>query len=257
MGSESVKVSKSGSILHVEFNRPDKKNALTREMYNASTEALKEAKEDGDTRVVLFSGAGGNFTSGNDVIDFMQEPPTGTDSPVFHFLMELVHFPKPVVSAVHGVAVGLGTTMLLHCDLAYAGESAMFQMPFTRLGLCPEAGSSLLVPQMVGHVRAVELLLLGEKFNAATAKECGFVNQVCADDALLDRAFEQANKLAELPPSAVRLTKALMKQGKEPRLSEMLQTEGDHFMERLTSPEAAEAFTAFAERRKPDFSQFK
>ncbi len=256
MGSSSILVNKSDRVLHLQFNRPEKKNALTLEMYGTIAETLRASRDDHEVRVVLVSGAGGSFTSGNDLGDFMNHPPTDADSPVSRFLAELVTFPKPLVAAVQGVAIGVGTTMLLHFDLVYAGESAVFQLPFARLGLCPEAASSYLMPRIMGHVRAMELLLLGDKFNAAKAQECGFLNEVCDDNALLDLATGKAHQIAELPPEAVRLTKSLMKRGEKDTIEQVIDVEGGYFMDRLRSPEAIEAFTAFAERRKPDFSKF-
>lgn len=253
----SVITERQEHILIMRMNRAHKKNALTREMYRNLTQGLQTASEDGHIRVVLITGSGDSFTSGNDVMDFMQEPPTGEDSAVFQFLKAIVTFKKPVIAAVNGVAVGIGTTMLLHCDLAYSAPEAVYRMPFVSLGLCPEAASSYIIPRMVGLRKASELLLLGDKFSAEKACEYGIVNEVCPAEELFEFALSKAKQLAALPPASVRLTKELLKRYPADSIAETMSLEGDHFIERLTSPEAAEAFTAFAERRKPDFSAFE
>jgi enoyl-CoA hydratase/carnithine racemase len=244
-------------ILHVTMNRPEKKNALSLAMYDALTAALERADSDDEIRVVLITGTGGAFTSGNDVLDFMNAPPADDSSPVVRFLRAITHMHKPIVAAVNGIAIGIGTTMLLHCDLAYAGEGAKFQMPFVNLGLCPEAASSLLLPQYLGHRKAAELILLGEKFDAQTALACGLVNGVVPDADLLATAQAKAAQLAAQPPASLRISKALLKAGNQAAIQHQMAEEGRHFLERLTSLEAVEAFTAFIERRKPDFSAFK
>lgn len=254
---ELVLVELQDRILRITMNRPEKKNALSQAMYTTMTEALHRADQDDAVRVVLLTGVGNCFTSGNDVLDFMNAPPVDESSPVAHFLKAITHLHKPMVAAVNGIAVGIGTTVLLHCDLAYATASAVFQMPFVNLGLCPEAGSSYLLPQYLGHRKASELLLLGEKFDAQTALACGLVNAVVPDGELNAVAMERAHKLAAQPPASVRISKALIKQGSHEAVQHAMAEEGRHFAERLVSMEAAEAFTAFVERRKPDFSSFK
>jgi enoyl-CoA hydratase/carnithine racemase len=244
-------------ILTLRFNRPEKKNALTLAMYTTLAEAIGRADEDDAVRVVLISGTQVCFTSGNDLADFMNTPPIGKESPVMQFLGVLSQARKPLVAAVSGTAVGVGVTMLLHCDLVYAGESALFQLPFVNLGLSPEAGSTLLLPRMMGHQRAAELLLLGEAFSAEKAREVGIVNAVCPDGELLEMALHKAGQLAAQPAAAVRLAKALMKRGDATVVRETIAEEGERFMERLRSPEAAEALRAFIEKRKPDFSRFR
>jgi len=243
-------------ILTVRFNRPDKKNALSLAMYESLTAALERADRDDAVRVVLLAGTGGDFTSGNDLADFLQSPPTGPESPVLRFLDGVSRARKPLVAAVEGMAVGVGVTMLLHCDLVYAGESAVFQAPFVNLGLCPEAGSTLLMPRMMGHQRASELLLLGEPFSAERAREVGIVNVVFPDGAVMASARAKALQLAAQPPAAVRLAKELLKRDTAPSVGETILHEGACFLERLKSPEAAEALQAFMQRRKPDFSRF-
>ncbi len=199
----------------------------------------------------MLTGAGGVFTAGNDLADFMMDPPTGPDSAVFQFLQAASTFPKPLLAAIEGPAIGIGTTVLLHCDFAYAAPSARFKMPFVDLGLVPEAASSLLVPRLAGHARASELLLLGATFSAETAREIGLVNAV--GDAPLERAQETARALAKKPPEAVRLSKALIKASTAEAVGETIVREGALFIERLGSPEAQEAFAAFFEKREPVF----
>ena len=254
--TEHVEAARDGHVLHVTLNRPEKKNALTRAMYNALADALLGAADDGDIRVVVLSGRDGVFTAGNDLGDFMMDPPTGPDSPVFRFLTALVGFPKPLVVAVNGPAIGIGTTLLLHADLAYAAPDTRFQMPFVPLGLVPEAASSLLVPRLAGHARAAELLMFGEPFSAETAREIGLVNEVAPASDVVDRALERARQLAALPPAAVRLTKAFLRRPHADAVADTISQEGAAFIERLASPEAQEAFTAFFEKRPADFSRF-
>lgn len=252
-----IRVSCRDHIMTIVMNRPEKKNALTIGMYAAMTEALAEAEKDRAVRVVLLAGEGGNFTSGNDLGDFVQTPPQDESSPVFRFMREISAAEKPIVAAVSGLAVGIGTTMLLHCDLVYAGESSKFLMPFANLGLCPEAASSYLLPKLVGYQRAAELLLLGEPFGAAKGKEIGLVNDVYPDDQVLDRALEKANRLATQPQASVRLTKRMMKKGEAEIVRQTISEEARLLMERLNSPEGKEAFRAFFEKRKPDFEPFQ
>ena len=253
--TDHVRISRHGRVLHLALARPEKKNALTRAMYAALADALSEASGDADIRAVVLSGEGGVFTAGNDLFDFMTDPPRDETSPVFRFLHAAVDFPKPLIAAVEGVAIGIGTTILLHCDLAYASASARFKMPFTDLGLVPEAGSSLLVPRLAGGVRAAELLLLGEAFDAETAREMGMVNAVVANPT--QHALERAQALALKPPAAVRQAKALLRAPLRDRVMATIREEAGLFIERLQSEEAQEAFTAFMEKRTPDFSRFE
>lgn len=248
-----ILTSQADGILTITFNRPDKKNALTSAMYAVLADALEAAETDSAVRVILFAGNGGAFTAGNDLQDFLNNPPQGDGSPVFRFLRAISTASKPMVAAVSGVAVGVGSTMLLHCDLVYAGESAKFSFPFVNLALVPEAASSLLLPNLIGHQRAAELLLLGEPFTPATAKEYGIVNAVFADDKLLAEATAVAKKLAAKPPSAMKLSKQLMRAPKGDVAGQMA-AEGVHFRAQLQSAEAREAMTAFFEKRPPKFS---
>ncbi|MGA3398502.1 MAG: enoyl-CoA hydratase [Acetobacteraceae bacterium] len=252
--SESVVVSDSGSVLEIRLNRPEKKNALTRDMYETVSAAFERADADPAIRVVLLTGTGDTFTSGNDVKDFQERGADRAPRGGSRFLPAISSLQKPLIAAVNGAAIGVGTTMLLHCDLIVAACSARFVMPFTSLGLVPEAASSLLVPRLLGHQRASALLLLGEPLDAATALEWGLVNRVVDDAALMDTAREMARRLAALPPQAVRLTKRLIKHG-VPDVAGRIQEEIGLFSERLASPEAQEAFAAFMEKRKPDFSR--
>ena len=243
-------------VMTIRINRPQKKNALTVAMYEGLADAIQAADEDDDVRVMLLRGTDGVFCAGNDIQDFLQWPPFDESSQVVRFLMTLIHARKPIVAAVQGPAVGVGTTMLFHCDLVYAGEGARFSLPFVNLALVPEAGSSYMLPQMFGHQRAAELLMLGEPFDAQMASEAGFVNAIYADDQVIAIAEEKARQLAAKPPAALRLTKALLKRGSQPQIAEAVRVEAGHFAELLQSPEATEAFTAFMERRQPDFSKF-
>lgn len=254
--TEHIVVEQDGAILKVRMNRPEKKNALTVAMYEALVAALKRLDDEDGLRVLYITGTADCFTSGNDVMDFMMNPPASDDSPVAQFLRGIATARKPIVAAVNGLAIGIGTTMLLHCDLAYAAKSAKFQMPFVNLGLCPEAASSFLLPQIMGHQRAAELLLLGQKFDADKAYDVGILNAIHDDGELEEKALAAAQALAEQPPASIRLSKSLMKRGTAAAIEDCMREEGKEFMERLTSPEAGEAFAAFAERRKPDFSQF-
>lgn len=248
-----ILTAQADGILTITFNRPDKKNALTSAMYATLADALEAADTDPAVRVILFTGAGGAFTSGNDLQDFLNNPPQGDNTPVFRFLRAISTASKPMIAAVSGVAVGVGTTMLLHCDLVYAGESAKLSLPFVNLALVPEAASSLLLPTMVGHHRAAELFMLGEAFTPATAKDYGIVNAIYPDDKLLAEATAVAAKLAAKPPTAMRLTKQLLKRTKGDVAGQMAQ-EGEHFRSQLKSAEAREAMTAFFEKRPPKFS---
>ncbi|WP_428534598.1 enoyl-CoA hydratase [Rhodopila sp.] len=250
-----VLIAQAGSVLEVIFNRPEKKNALTAAMYGAVVDAFRRADEDPGIRVVLVSGTGDSFTSGNDITDFQARSAADEASPAAAFLDALSSLAKPLVAAVNGAAIGVGTTMLAHADLVIAARSARFVMPFTSLGLVPEAASSLLFPALVGHQRASALLLLGDPFDAETAHRWGLVNQVVADAELMTAARAVATRLAALPPAAVRQTKDLMKHGR-PNVAGRIEQEMAVFRERVRSPEAAEAFQAFLEKRKPDFSGF-
>jgi len=251
-----ISTSKSDHIFTIEFNRPEKKNAITAAMYQAMAEGLQEADADSEVRVILFCGKPEIFTAGNDLEDFMKNAPKGSESPVYQFMHALSHAVKPVVAAVSGAAVGIGTTMLLHCDLVYAADNAKFSMPFTQLGLCPEFSSSILLPQLAGYQRAAEKLMLGEPFLAEEARDMGLVNKVLPLADLLPYAQAQAAKLVALPASSMRATKRLMKDNQTVIIDAKMAEEAKYFGEMLSAPEAREAFTAFFQKRKPDFKQF-
>lgn len=240
-------------IASITINRPEKKNSLTSAMYAALADALTQAQQDPAVRVVLLQGHEAIFSAGNDIADFLNTPPSREDLPVQRFLQTLAAFPKPLVAAVSGAAVGVGTTMLLHCDLVYAGDSALFSLPFVDLGLCPEAGSSLLLPQMLGYHRAAAALLLGEPLTAQAALQAGLVNRVVPAANVNALALAQAQKLAAKPLTALIETKRLMKSGQTAVLTQMKQ-EQDVFGRLLNEPAAKEAFTAFLKKRRPDFS---
>ncbi len=249
-------VAREGAIQHIQLNRPEKKNALTTAMYAAFADAVEAAERDAGVRVLLMYGAGDSFTAGNDLQDFLAHPPHDEAQPTLRFLNVVAHATKPIVAAVHGVAVGIGTTMLAHCDLVYAAEGTKFSAPFVNLGLCPENASSFLLPAILGYQRAAELLMLGDPFDAGRAREIGLVNAVVPPGELLAVAAGAAQKLAAKPPASLRLTKRLMRRAWMPEIEAALAEESRAFRERLASPEAKEAFTAFLEKRAPDFSRF-
>ncbi len=252
--TDHVRIIRREGILHIQMNRPEKKNALTRAMYQAMADAILGADKDDTIRVVLLTGTTDCFTSGNDLADFMSVRNDEGRQPQNPFLPVISRAEKPVMAAVSGSAIGIGTTMLLHCDLVYAGAKARFQLPFVNLGLCPELASSLLLPRLIGYQKAAELFLLGEPFDAQTAREFGLVNAVFPDEELLEAALRKARQLAAQPSAPVRLTKALMKRPMEAAVAKAIDEELAIFIELLKSPAAAEAFQAFVERRKPDFS---
>jgi enoyl-CoA hydratase/carnithine racemase len=253
--AEHIVTEIADGILGIRIDRADKKNALTFAMYTALADALEAADRNAAVRVVTISGVGDSFTSGNDLQDFLSGAPPEGEGPAFRFVRVISEVGKPIVAAVNGLAVGVGVTMLLHCDLVYAAANATFQIPFVNLGLVTEAASSLLLPRLMGHQKAAELLLLGERFDAAAAQAIGLVNAVCPGEALAGLARDRALALAAKPPSSVRLIKALMK-SKTASVPARMAEEGALFATQLRSAEAREAMTAFMERRKPDFSRF-
>jgi enoyl-CoA hydratase/carnithine racemase len=243
-------------VTRIEIARTDKKNALTQDMYRAMSQALAAADADAQVRAILIHGTRDCFTSGNDLKDFLERPPHAGPAASFDFISGLPKVAKPLIAAVGGPAVGVGTTMLLHCDLVYASPNARFQMPFVPLGLVPEAASSLLLPMIAGYQRAAELLLLGQPFSAEKALAAGFVTEIVPEEKLLEHARAAAAAVAALPPASVRLTKQLMKRQLGEAVAAQMAEEGRIFAERLGSGEAKEAMTAFFEKRKPDFSRF-
>lgn len=252
----TIKTYLQQGVATIEICRPDKKNALTAEMYSQMRDALVAAGADPAVRAVLFRGQPGMFTAGNDLEDFVQRPPTGMEAPVFQFMRALQTLEKPVVAAVEGVAVGIGVTLLLHCDLVYVAEDAKLALPFVSLGVVAEFASSLLLPLNAGYVKAAEKLLLGEPFTAREALEMRIVNAVLPADQVLPHARTVAEKFSRLPPGAVRDTKQLLRRGRAAQVDETITAEGELFCKRLGQPEAQEAMNAFLEKRKPDFSKF-
>ena len=254
--SDLVRIETRDRVARIELARPEKKNALTAEMYTQLAAGLAQAGADARVRAVLLHGTKDCFTAGNDLADFLKRPPSGESSPTWRFFEVLPNLEKPVVAAVNGPAVGIGTTMLLHCDLVYAAPGARFQLPFVPLGIVPEFGSTFLLPLLAGYQRAAELLLLGQPFTAEKAKEFGFVTEIYPEDQFLQKAEAAAAALAALPRESVRLTKRLMKARYGKTVQDTIAEEGKLFVERLGSPEAKEAMSAFLEKRKPDFSRF-
>jgi len=248
---------RSGSILRVTVNRPDKKNAMTSAMYTSLAEAFNEAAKDTDVHVVIWDAAGDSFSAGNDVKDFLNNPPGSGPSPQALLADALLNLDKPLIAAVKGAAIGGGTTLLTFCDFVFAGESAKFQVPFVNLGLVPEFGSSFSLPANIGYIRAAELFMLGQPFDAKVASEIGLVTRVVPDDQLAEIANETAKKLAAKPSSSLREIKRLLKRSSRDEVEEAVKIEGAEFFSRLSSPEAKEAFTAFLEKRPPDFSKVK
>lgn len=251
--SEHIVVERIGRVMRVRMDRPEKKNALTGAMYAAMADALEQAERDDAVRVVLFTGGPKVFTAGNDLNDFLD--PERDASGVGRFLGTLPGFGKPVIAAVNGHAVGIGTTMLLHCDLVYVGKDAKLRMPFVDLGVVPEFASSLLLPQLVGAQRAAELLFFSERFDGKEAKRLGLAAEVLDDDEVQEHALERAQQLAARPPGALRQTKALLRAANADRIAEVVVREGAIFAEALESPEAREAMSAIMEKREPDFSK--
>ena len=252
---EEIITEHSGSILRVQLNRPAKRNAMTSAMYLLLASIFNEAANDENTRVVLWHGAGDSFCAGNDIEDFLKNPPGPGESPQAGLMHVLVNLDKPLVAAVHGAAIGGGTTMLTHCDFIYAGESAKFQMPFINLAVVPEFGSSCSVPSRIGHLRAAELLLLGTSFDARRAADLGLVTEVTSDKDVLAKATETARKLAGKPAAALQASKRLMKLPFREQIEVAMKAENEEFSVQVRSEDAKEALTAFLEKRKPDFTR--
>jgi enoyl-CoA hydratase/carnithine racemase len=245
-------------VLRITIDRPEKKNALTSAMYTALADAVEGGEASADVRVMLLHGNGDSFTAGNDLEDFMANPWKGDAvPPALRFIGAVANAKKPIVAAVHGMAVGIGVTILLHCDLVYAADTARLMMPFVNLGIVPEAGSTVLLPALIGHQRAAELLMLGAPISAQRAYELGLVNAVVAPEALLATALEVAQKLAQKPAGALRATKALLRKAGQTELDRAIREEVQILGERLGSPECREALMAFLEKRKPNFAQFR
>jgi enoyl-CoA hydratase/carnithine racemase len=247
--TDAITVERERGLLTLRLNRPDKKNALTRAMYSHLAEALKQADTDSEINAVLITGSSECFTAGNDIADFLQQPPSDLDSPVFQFMLTLLECRKPVIAAVAGAAVGIGTTLLLHCDLVYVSTDARLRMPFVNLGLCPEFGSSLILPRLLGHAKAAELLLLGEGFSGEQAAAWGIATEALSSgEAALAKAREMALRFETLPAEAVRISKQLMKAPDREPLRKAIEEEAALFTQRLRSPEAVAALTGFIKR---------
>ncbi|MGH6611779.1 MAG: enoyl-CoA hydratase [Burkholderiaceae bacterium] len=243
-------------VARIQIARPEKKNAISAAMYQSLADAIASAHDDAAVRAILIHGQKDIFTAGNDLEDFVKNPPANTDAPVFKFMQALGFAEKPVIAAVNGAAVGIGTTMLMHCDLVYCADNSVFSMPFVSLGICPEFASSLLVPLAAGYHTAVEKLLLADPISADEALEMKIVNRVLPRDDVLKHAIEQAERFNQLPPASVRATKRLLRSGLRSLTEKVIADEVNAFSSMLRSDEAKEAFTAFFERRKPDFSKF-
>lgn len=246
---------RSEGVLRVELNRPAKRNAMTSSMYVTLADIFTETARDDHARVVLWHGAGDSFCAGNDIEDFLKNPPGPGDSPQARLMNALVEFDKPIVVAAQGAAIGGGTTMLTHCDFVYAAETAKFRMPFIDLAVLPEFGSTFSIPASIGHIRAAELILLGLPFNARHAAELGLVTQVVPDQNLLETATETARKLAAKPSSALRASKRLMKAAVRDQIKAAMKLENEEFSVQVRSDDAKEAFAAFLEKRAPDFAK--
>ena len=253
----SIAYQSDQGVATLTFDRPAKKNAITAEMYEQFVAGLQQAASDASVRAVLVAGAGGTFTAGNDLKDFSNPKFAQADSPVISFMQGLAAFEKPVVAAVQGMAVGIGVTMLLHCDLVYAADDATFSMPFTSLGLVPEFASTLLLPQIAGRARAAEKLLLGKPFPAAEAVVMGIANAVLPSADVVAHSQKVARMFSTLPPGAVRDTKKLLRQPQAAAVKEAILREASYFGPRLAGDEAREAISAILEKRAPDFSKFR
>lgn len=253
----TILIETAEAIARIQIARPERKNAITAEMYAALAEAMAAAEGDASVRAILLHGQLDVFTAGNDVEDFLRRPPQGAGEPVFRFMAALSGAAKPVVVAVNGVAVGIGATMLLHCDLVYCADDSRFSFPFVNLGLCAEFGSSLLLPLTAGYHRAAEKLLLGEPLTAEEALDMRLVNRILPPGEVLDHAKRQCARLCDLPVESVRETKRLMKLGWKSAVEKAIADENQALHRLIAGPDAREAFQAFVERRKPDFSKFR
>lgn len=253
--SDLIKADREGAVLTVVFNRPDKKNAITAAMYAAMADAFTAAAADSTVRVVVVTGAGDAFTAGNDLKDFAENPPADDSAPVFRFMTALSACPKPVIAGVNGVAVGIGTTLLLHCDMAVATPTAKFAVPFVNLALVPEFASSLLLPRFVGRRKAQEMIMTGEPIDAETALRLGLVGAIVPADQLASSLRTRALALAAKAPASLRATKALLR-GDAAAIDACIAREAKEFVARLKSPELQEAVAAFFAKRAPDFSSF-
>lgn len=241
-------------ILTLTFNRPSKKNSITTEMYSILATALRDAATKPMIKIVIINGQEDVFTAGNDLADFLQNPADSKDAPAWEFMLSLVEFPKPLIAAVSGAAIGIGTTLLLHCDLVYASNTAKFMLPFVNLGLCPEAASSFILPRLIGHQKAAKLLMFGDTFSSEEALDLGIINEIVNANEVNEYALTQAKHLLERPITSLMATKKLMKSALMNELKETINQERDEFVELLKGPALKEAVAAFSEKRKPRFS---
>jgi len=255
--TQEILADRAGSILRLQLNRPAKKNALTSNMYATVADLLNAAAKDDEIRVVVLHGAGDSFTAGNDLEDFLKNPPKPGESTQERFVAALMNFQKPLIAAVRGVAVGSGTTMLTHCDFVYAAEKTRFQLPFINLAVVPELGSSYSIPESIGYIPAAELFLLGIPFNGRRAAELGMVTRVVPEDAVLATAMETARALAGKPAIALQASKRLLKRWSREHSESAIKVESEEFGARVRSDEAREAMNAFLEKRAPDFNKSK
>jgi enoyl-CoA hydratase/carnithine racemase len=242
------------NIRHITINRVNAKNSLTGAMYLELANQLRQADADDNIRAIILSGDENVFCAGNDLNDFLQNPPADADAPAFHFLITIHELKKPLIAATAGPAIGIGTTMLLHCDYVVSSSNTLFKMPFSSLGLTPEGGSSLLLTQLMGHRKAAELILLAKSFDASEAQSLGIINQVCNEGEVIEQALIVAKKIASQPPKATQASKAVMKSAFHSQIRAAILAEAKVFIEHLHTAEAKEAITAFTEKRKPIFN---
>ena len=254
--SEHIQTEIRTRVMTIRFNRREKKNAITQAMYLELVDTLDAAATTSEVRVVVLAGAPDAFSAGNDMQDFLSTPPEDDHAPVGSFMRALATFPKPLVAAVNGIAVGIGVTMLLHCDLVYVGHNVRLQLPFVNIGLCPEFAATYLLPRLMGYARASELILTGAPFGAEQALDLGLVNDVLPDSEVEKHAETMATRLAEQPPNAVRVAKRLLRGWTANTFEEAMRVEFKEMVPMLTMPEAQEAMNAFIQKRRPDFSTF-
>lgn len=253
--TDPVLINLDQGVLTVTFNRPEKKNPMNNAIYEQTNQAIFRAEQEAQIKVVVLTGAGDFFSAGNDIADFMSQPPEDETSAVVKLLLRLANTDIPILAAVNGPAIGIGTTILLHCDKVYAVDSAFFSTPFVTLGVVPEAGSSLLMPKYLGYQMAARLLMFAERITAQEAKDCGLIGHLCAEDQLKELVAEEARRIARLPKKTIRQAKRLMRRDEEP-LTDRIVYEMEQFGEALRSAESKEAMAAFVEKRSPNFTQF-
>lgn len=247
---QNIKYSVDGKVFVIQIHRPEKKNALLPGMYRALADGLKQADDAAAINAIVLRGVDDCFTSGNDVNSFVGDDSATGERPSVYFMLALHETRKPIIAAISGLAIGIGTTMLLHCDLVYASQNCFLHLPFTRLGVCPEAGSSYLLPRQIGYLRAAELMLLGDRFSADKACSYGIVNEVLPQDQYMDYALGKAHELAALPSQAVQASKRLLKRGIENVIPDTIELELQEFSSLLQTPEAQAIMQAFLNKKK-------